>query len=236
MFQGGFAGVSKCTTRDEFRQAVGSATRHLGFDSFTATVVIDHMPGEAEFITVDSSPGSPSGASEGLSARRADRWLQRCRGNPAPIVWGASQPNSRAATGRKRPRRARANGGICLALHLPQGRHFLFGVGSQDARSLAPDELTRVVADLQLMAIEAQCAAMQILLPAPIDANLPSLTPRELGVMRWTLEGRELVEVAALAGISERTAALHLTHAAEKLGCVNVHQALLKALKLGLLG
>ena len=36
-------------------------------------------------------------------------------------------------------------------------------------------------------------------------------------------------------GISERTAVLHVNNAMHKLGCINKHQAVLKALRLGLI-
>ena len=37
------------------------------------------------------------------------------------------------------------------------------------------------------------------------------------------------------SGISERTAVLHVNNAMHKLDCVNKHQAVLKALRLGLI-
>jgi len=41
--------------------------------------------------------------------------------------------------------------------------------------------------------------------------------------------------VGAVLGISERTAVLHINNAMHKLKCVNKHQAVLKALRLGLI-
>ena len=59
------------------------------------------------------------------------------------------------------------------------------------------------------------------------------MTPRELETLRWTMEGKTAWEVGNLLGISERTAALHVNNATHKLDCVNKHQAVLKALRLG---
>ena len=97
-----------------------------------------------------------------------------------------------------------------------------------------PARLTRLVADLQLFAVHAQDAAMRILTPASVR-RVPSLTPRELETLRWTMEGKTAWEVGNLLGISERTAALHVNNATHKLDCVNKHQAVLKALRLGLI-
>ena len=101
--------------------------------------------------------------------------------------------------------------------------------------TLDPVELTRVVADLQLFAVHAQDAAVRILTPMSADPEVPMLTPRELETLRWTMEGKTAWEVGNVLGITERTAALHLNNASHKLGCVNKHQAVLKALRLGLI-
>jgi DNA-binding CsgD family transcriptional regulator len=61
------------------------------------------------------------------------------------------------------------------------------------------------------------------------------LTPRELECLRWTMGGKTAWEVARILGISEQTAARHLSRAIRKLDCVNKHQAVLKALRLGLI-
>ena len=99
-----------------------------------------------------------------------------------------------------------------------------------------PMELTRVVADLQLLTVYAQEAAMRIFVPPMPDKSMvANLTPRELESLRWTMEGKTAWEVGNILGISERTAVLHVNNAMHKLGCVNKHQAVLKALRLGLL-
>ena len=91
------------------------------------------------------------------------------------------------------------------------------------------------MADLQLFAVHAQDAAMRILTPSLVSGQQPSLTPRELEALRWTMDGKTAWEVANVLGISERTAVLHINNAMHKLDCVNKHQAVLKALRLGLI-
>jgi len=91
------------------------------------------------------------------------------------------------------------------------------------------------VADLQLFAVHAQEAAQRIMLPATRDSGAPSLTPREVESLRWTMDGKTAWEVGNILGISERTAVLHVNNAMHKLGCINKHQAVLKALRLGLI-
>ena len=49
------------------------------------------------------------------------------------------------------------------------------------------------------------------------------------------MDGKTAWEVGAIMNISERTAVLHLQNAMHKLACINKHQAVLKAMRLGLL-
>ena len=86
-----------------------------------------------------------------------------------------------------------------------------------------------------MFAEHAQDAALRLLIPASPDPELPALTPREIEAMRWTMEGKTAWEVGAILRISERTAVLHINNAMHKLKCANKHQAVLKAIRLGVI-
>ena len=236
MLQGGFSEVLKSRNRDEFRGEIVAFTRRLGFETFSAMVVIDHLLGEAEFITIDNTPRDYKESFQNPKNGRRDPVMQHCKRQSVPIIWDQTTYVSRGL-GDKWEEQARfgISNGVALALHMPEGRHFFIGVERDQPVPTDPGELTRVVADLQLFAVHAQDAALRILLPSPADPTVPSLTPRELEAMRWTMEGKTAWEVGDGLGISERTAVLHDNNATHKLGCVNKHQAVLKALRLGLL-
>jgi DNA-binding CsgD family transcriptional regulator len=236
MLQGGFAEVLKTGNRDEFQGEVTTFTKRLGFDTFSATVVIDHMLGEAEFITVDNTPRAYKDFFRSRQSGRSDPVMQHCKRQSVPIIWDQTTYVSRGL-GEKWEEQARfgISNGVALALHMPEGRHFFIGVERDRPVPADPGELTRLVADLQLFAVHAQDAALRILVPTSVDPRVPSLTPRELEALRWTMEGKTAWEVGDVLGIAERTAVLHVSNATHKLGCVNKHQAVLKALRLGLL-
>jgi DNA-binding CsgD family transcriptional regulator len=236
VLQSGYQSVLEAKTRDELQAEMVRFTRQLGFETFTATAVIDHFLGEAEFIYVDNTPAAYRESYVDRSNAKRDPVMQHCKTKSVPIIWDQST-YVRADQGDKWEDQARFGyrHGITLALHMPDGRHFVLGVDRDQALAKDPAEVTRMVADLQLFAVHAQDAAMRILVPAPSDTNLPSLTPRELETLRWTMEGKTAWEVANVLGISERTAVLHANNAMHKLGCVNKHQAVLKALRLGLI-
>jgi DNA-binding CsgD family transcriptional regulator len=236
MLQGGFSEVMRSRDRDEFQGELVAFTKRLGFETMSATLVIDHMLGEAEFITIDNTPRAYKESFQDPTNGRRDPVMQHCKRQSVPIIWDQST-YVRSGLGDKWEEQARfgISAGICLALHMPEGRHFVLGVERDQPVPADANELTRMVADLQLFAVHAQDAALRILAPGPADPTLPSLTPRELESLRWTMEGKTAWEVGHVLGITERTAVLHVNNATHKLGCVNKHQAVLRALRLGLL-
>ena len=236
MLQGGFSSVLKSQDLDAFRKEVVAFTRQLGFETVSATVVIDHMLGEAEFITVDNTPQAWKDTFANRTNWRRDPVMQHCKRQSVPIIWN-QHTYVREGLGDMWEEQAQFGygTGIALALHLPEGRHFFMGIDRDRPVPADAGELTRIVADLQLFAVFAQDAALRILAPASRDPDTPSLTPRELETLRWTMEGKTAWEVGRVLGITERTVALHVNNATHKLGCVNKHQAVLKALRMGLI-
>jgi DNA-binding CsgD family transcriptional regulator len=236
MLQGGYASVLQSRTRDEFREEIVRFARGLGFDWVSAMAVIDHGIGRSEFITVDNTPSEYLTVFHDPKAMRRDPVMQHCKRQSLPIIWDQHTYTSNGQ-GELWEEQARFgyHTGIAMALHLPEGRHFQMGVDRDRALPSDRLELTRLVADLQLFAVHALDAAMRVLIPKNDSPDAPALTPRELEALRWTMDGKTAWEVGAILGISERTAVSHLNNAMRKLGCVNKHQAVLKALRMGLI-
>jgi DNA-binding CsgD family transcriptional regulator len=236
MLQGGFTSVLQVQSRDELLTEVVGFTRRLGFETVTAMAVVDHFRGEPEFISVDNTPAGYRESFESREDGRRDPVMQHCKRASVPIIWNQDTYTG-VGLGPQWETQARFGyrTGIALALHLPEGRHFFIGVDRDQPLPASSAEITRMVADLQLFAVHAQDATLRVLLPQSPQADVPNLTPRELESLRWTMEGKTAWEVGNILGISERTAVLHVNNATHKLGCVNKHQAVLRALRLGLI-
>jgi len=236
MLQGGFLSVMEARSQDEFRSEIVRFSRGLGFDTVSAITVIDRPLSDPEFISVDNAPDAFRETMDATPNRRRDPVMQHCKQQSVPIIWNQETYTSRGA-GDMWEEQARFGyrNGVCLALHMPEGRPFVLGVDRVQAMPKDPSELTRMVADLQLFAVHAQDAALRILVPAAAQPERPQLTPRELECLRWTMDGKTAWEVGEVLGISERTAVLHINNGMHKLDCTNKHQAVLKALRLGLI-
>jgi DNA-binding CsgD family transcriptional regulator len=236
MLQGDYLSVLEARNRDEFQGAVVRFAQRLGFETVSAMAVVDRGINDAEFITVDNTPAAYQQVFHEIGGGRKDPVMQHCKRNSVPIIWNQQTYLDRDAIDLwelQAPFGYR--NGVAMALHLPEGRHFFLGVDRDQALPGDPGELTRVVADLQLFAVHAQDTAMRVLISESAQPERPALTPRELEVLRWTMDGKTAWEVATVLGIAERTVIMHLQHGMQKLGCSSKHQAVLKALRLGLI-
>lgn len=232
-----FTSVLRAASCDELRARVVSFATRLGFDTVSATTVVDHFGAESEFITMHNTPASYLAIFEDHGKGHRDPVMQHCRYQGVPIIWD-QQTYAAAGQGEMWEMQAQFGyrTGIALAIHLPRGLHFFLGVDRDQALPTDSAELTRLTANLHLFAVHAQDAALRLLLPeAKPERDPPALTSRELECLRWTTEGKTSWEIGRILGISEHTVIRHVNNAAHKLGCATKHQAALKALRLKLI-
>lgn len=236
MLQGGYLAVMESRTEQDFRNEIVRFSQQLGFETVSAITVIDQPLAAPEFYAVDNAPAAFRETIDNEALGRVDPVMQHCKNQSVPIIWN-QETYTRRGMGDLWEEQASFGyrTGVCLALHMPEGRHFVLGVDREQAMPKDPIEVTRIVADLQLFAVHAQDAALRILVPSDSQPERPALTPRELECLRWTMDGKTAWETGEVLGISERTAVLHLNNAMRKLGCVSKHQAVLKALRVGLI-
>jgi hypothetical protein len=123
--------------------------------------------------------------------------MQHCKRHSVPIIWDQS---TYLTAGRIENWESQARfgyrTGICLALHMPEGRHFVLGVDRDQALPTDGRKSRGCVADLQLFAVHAQDTAMRVLVPERLQPERPKLSPRELDGLRWTMEGKTAWESA----------------------------------------
>ncbi len=236
LLHGRYMSIMQANSEGTFRSEMVKFAGQLGFQFVSAMTVVDYSLTHSDFINVDNVPNGYSDFKLDTRAYRRDPVMQHCKRDTVPIVWDQKTYVSRGASDLwEEQARFGYHTGIAMALHFPEGRHFVLGVDRDQPLPAKPDRLTRLVADLQLFAVHAQEAAMRLFVPAPMQSERPALTPRELEALRWTMEGKTAWEVGTILGISERTAVLHLQNSMHKLKCINKHQAVLKALRLGLI-
>ena len=229
--------VSASRDRATFEERLLRFAQNMDFGIVSAALAVDR-PGEKPlFVMIGNTPQGFVEASRSFAGMQRDPVLKRLRSTSTPFVYDQSlyvEEDAADLWEEQAPFGYRT--GISMALHMPAGRHFLLGVDRDEPLPAEDSALTRLLADLQLLAVYAQETAVRVLLP---EATLLSpqlhLTTREREVLQWTREGKSAWAVGQILSMSEHTANYHLRNAMRKLGVSSKHIAILKATSLGLI-
>jgi DNA-binding CsgD family transcriptional regulator len=237
MRQQDYLDVSASTDRQTLEQRLVAFANRMDFGLVSAALAIDHHGGRPFFTMIGNTPDGFLEASRDPANVARDPVVRRMRTSTIPFTYdqtlyveeGAGDLwESFAPFGYKT--------GIAMSLHMPGGKHFLLGVDRPDPLPSDDFKLTRMLADLQLLAAYAQEAAVRVLGPeaTPLSAAV-KLTVREREVLKWTRDGKSAWAVGEILGMSEVTVRFHLRNVATKLGVSGKHLAVLKAMSLGLI-
>jgi DNA-binding CsgD family transcriptional regulator len=229
--------VSQSPDRQTFERRLVDFAHALDFGRVSAALVVDSPGRDSSFVMLGNTPQDYLAAAHDAEQSKRDPVLKRMKSQGIPFTYDQkTYIDDNAADLWEEQAVFGYRSGISMALHLPGGRHFLLGV-DRDGELPADDAvLTRLMADLQLLAMHAQDAAVRLLLDeAQRRLGLPQLTQREQEVLRWTGEGKSSWEVGKILGMSEHTVNFHLRNLMTKLDVTSKHLAVLRALSLGLL-
>jgi DNA-binding CsgD family transcriptional regulator len=220
-----------------FKRRIGEFAQRLDFPLFNATLVVEQPAARPTIVDLRNTPEAWSSSSSDGDAARRDPIVQRLKTSSAPVLYDqAVYVNHAAGDLWEEQAPFGYHTGISMVLHLNAGRHFILGVDRPDPLPSDQDNLIRLMADLQLLAVYAQETAFRLILPqAPLDRALPTLSGRELEILKWTLVGKSNQVIGQLLNISLSTVNFHLRSAMGKLGVASKHQAAAKAQSLGLI-
>ena len=160
-------------------------------------------------------------------------------GSNRPFYWG---PGRFLRAFRKPQRRVLDEGrafgivyGLAIPVHGADGTVGAFTVSADRAKRLR-DAVGGEHQRLFAAAFDVHDFALGTVAGAPErDLAESGLTARERECLLWTAEGKTAAEVGAGLGLSVSTVNHHVSAAAGKLGCVNKHHAVVRALRAGLI-
>lgn len=231
-----YTSVADAASREELRGALISLADKLGFPLLTTMLVIERPQRPAACVPLSNVPAGFAEASVEQTGIKRDPVLRALSKTHLPFIW-TQRTYADAGAGDLWDIQAPwgYHNGVAVALHLPGARHFLLGVDRQDRIPTGSRQLSRLLADVHLMAVHAQAAAVRLLTPLVQPEASAQLTPRELEVLRWTRLGKDAAAIALILGLSVHTVKFHCENAIRKLGAENKHGAVIKALEFGLL-
>lgn len=229
--------ISQASDLESFRSLLIKGAGNLGFELVTTLLVIENpRDGSQHVRAVNNTPTGYLEASFDPELIKRDPVSKRLRRLSVPFCYdqalyvqeGAGDMwEEQAAYGYKC--------GIAAAFHLPDHRHFLFGVDRHDRLPENLDRRAQLMADLQFLAVHALAGASRLLLPTPTLAELPHLSEQQKEVLRWTQEGKSNWVIGQIMGLSEDGVRYHLRSICRKLDATSKPHALQKARHLGLL-
>lgn len=126
--------------------------------------------------------------------------------------------------------------GLTLPIHGPKGELGIlcFANDRQPGKPFELD-LAEQLPALSLLRDVVFDSGIDFALPARPMEPIPSLTARELECLQWTASGKTSWEIAKILNCSEATANFHITNFRRKLDVGSRREAVVKALRLGLI-
>lgn len=220
-----------------FEKRLVKFANELEFGIISGALVVEHAAGRVSSFHLGNTPEAFSSSFASTSIGKRDPVMRRLKRLSAPFVYDQSMYvqeqaadlwDAQAPFGYKT--------GIAMALHLPGGKHFVMGVDRDQPLPEDDITLTRMMADLQLLAVHAQETAVRLFAPQAVGLeDLPHLTDREVEILKWTAEGKSSWAVGQILSISEHNVKYHVNKILVKMAVGSKHQAAAKARALGLI-
>jgi DNA-binding CsgD family transcriptional regulator len=228
--------ISQSGDLPTFKRRLIEFSQEFEFGLVNAMVMVDPPGRDPVCVTIGNVPQAFLDSSRNAEDAKRDPVLRRLKRMKVPFAY-SQDLYVRDGAGDLWEEQARFgyHTGISVALHLENHKHFFLGVDRERALPEGVDEVTQLLASLQLLAVHAQDAALRLLGVQTGAADVPRLTARELEVLRWTMDGKSAWAVGEILSVSENTVNFHLRNVFRKLGSSSKHQAVLKAMALGLL-
>jgi DNA-binding CsgD family transcriptional regulator len=231
-----FLDVSASTTPEEFYRQLLAFANDLDFGLVMAVLITKRPDGTERFVRTGNTPEAFLDASLDLGDTARDPVYQRLKTLSVPFIYdrdlyskeGASDLwEAQAPYGYKT--------GVNVGLHLPGDRHFLLGMDREAALPRSDSRMAQLLANLQLLAVHAQDAAVRLFPEDPPEGGRVHLSKREQEVLRLSVQGKSAKVIAAMLQCSPHTVHFHIREIRTKLNASNKTEAGARAIELKLL-
>ena len=231
-----FVDVGLSTSIKAFEAGLVKMAGRMDFGHVSAVLVLDQGTHDPIFLSVGNTPVEYLATYKSAEVIRRDPVMKKLKRLSVPFIYDRQlYQESGADDVWEEQAMWGFSTGIAVGLHLPQDRHFLLGVDRAQALPQDDARMTQLLAQLQLLAVHAQDAALRLMAAKPSQASNVRLTPRETEIMRMTMTGMTAIAIAEKLSISATVVQFHLVNVRKKFNTNSKHQAVLRALALGLL-
>lgn len=230
-------GLGRVTQTPLLTDQIRSIVEWMGFQFFQYQLRIPQAGSEPFEYQLTNFPRAWLGEYQRKRYAHTDPLLRHCLAYVTPIVWskaGEGDPDAQHQFAQAAHHGLKA--GVSLPIHGRATEFALLHLATNRAVVRDEADLGTTLPLAQYLAANLHEAARAIVHRETVLTDpAQTLTERELGCLRWAMDGKTAWETAAIMDISERTVVFHLSNAARKLGAKNRRQAIACAVALGIL-
>jgi DNA-binding CsgD family transcriptional regulator len=152
-----------------------------------------------------------------------------------PLVWDDLQQRSALSVKQRRilaeSREAGLLNGVSIPLHGPRGETYVVSLASEQTRIEGPAYLD----EIHLFAIQFLLSHGRAARKRAVESCAVRITDRERECLTWTARGKSAWTIGKILGVSEHTVNFHLKQSMGKFGAINRMQAVVTAVRMGLI-
>lgn len=231
-----FVEIGTSPTLQAFEAGLVRMAEQMDFGLVQAALVLEQPGAEPIFLTLGNTPAKFLAACKDVDNSKRDPVLKRLRQLSVPFIYD-QQLYADEGAGDLWEEQAMYgyHTGVSVGLHLPKERHFLLGVDRSSPLPEDDSKLTEIMAGIQLLAVHAQDAAQRLMGRTPTQSENVNLTAREKEILRLTMTGLTSTAISERLNVSLPTVQFHLKNIRTKFNTDSKHQAVLRALSLGII-
>jgi len=234
-----FINLASYSTVESWRDRIFELGGELGYEHILLAIFPDHhAPIEAEFAFLHSNY-SPHWRSKYDDEKmgHVDPTVSHCATKVTPLIW---TPDIFSARKQKEMYEEACGHGLRSGVTLPiHGANGELGVFCLVA-DMTPDknfsrQAIRNIPTLSCLRDFVLETSLQFMKPAAQAENNVVLTPRELECLKWSAIGKSSWDIGEILNCTQATVNFHFTNIRQKFGTSTRRQALVKAIRFGII-
>jgi len=231
-----FEGIIKAASLDTLGREVRRITHQLGFEHFLYGVRYVPPEGDACQFILSGYPKKWMVRYQEAGYVEVDPVVAHTYRHPTPLIWQQSMFDT---PDRKIFMEEALSHGLGSGLSVPvrgaSNETAGFSLSNPDRTKDAHMHSVQLSGTLYVLSSYMHETIRHLVFTPPQDeANIPSLTPRELECLRWWVGGKKAVQIADIMKISLAGVYFHMQNLKRKLGVRSKHQAIARAILLGM--